>query len=94
MNANVAIVTGGAGRMGSAVVRRLARDGVTVAILDAYAEQAQAVAAEVMAGGGQADALAKEAGEDVADVAAFLLSDGARWLSAQSECASGSQFPC
>jgi 3-oxoacyl-[acyl-carrier protein] reductase len=57
MNANVAIVTGGAGRMGSAVVRRLARDGVTVAILDAYAEQAQAVAAGVMAGGGQAEAV-------------------------------------
>jgi NAD(P)-dependent dehydrogenase (short-subunit alcohol dehydrogenase family) len=31
--------------------------------------------------------------EDVADVAAFLLSDDARWLSAQSVCASGGQFP-
>lgn len=31
--------------------------------------------------------------EDVADVAAFLLSDDARWVSAHSICASGGQFP-
>jgi NAD(P)-dependent dehydrogenase (short-subunit alcohol dehydrogenase family) len=31
--------------------------------------------------------------EDVADVAAFLLSDDARWVSGHSICASGGQFP-
>lgn len=48
LDANItAIVTGGASGLGEAVVRRLAADGVKVAIFDMNAERGEAVAAEV-----------------------------------------------
>jgi NAD(P)-dependent dehydrogenase (short-subunit alcohol dehydrogenase family) len=71
MSADVAIVTGGAGRMGSAVVRRLAQDGVTVAVLDAHAEQTRRVAAEVAEQGGQAQAVVVDL-SDLDDVTAAV----------------------
>src|SRR6266700_1297519 len=53
----VAIVTGGAGGIGSAVARRLLRDGAQVALVDVNAAQLEAVGAELQADKGQALAL-------------------------------------
>ncbi len=64
----VAIVLGGAGGIGSAICRRLARDGYRVAIGDAAGERAAALAAELQAAGG-AGALGREV--DATDGAAL-----------------------
>jgi 3-oxoacyl-[acyl-carrier protein] reductase len=64
----VAIVLGGAGGIGSAICRRLARDGYRVAIGDAAGDRAAALAAELQAAGG-AGALGREV--DAADGAAL-----------------------
>jgi len=50
----VALVTGGGVGMGAAISRRLARDGMAVAVLDVNAESAAAVAADIEAAGGRA----------------------------------------
>jgi len=66
LEGRVALVTGGAGGIGSAIVRALARDGAAVAVVDRPGEAAaEALAAEVEASGGRAVALAA----DVADLA-------------------------
>jgi 3-oxoacyl-[acyl-carrier protein] reductase len=62
----VAIVTGAAQGIGRAFALRFARDGFCVAIADTNREQADAVAAEIAASGGEAIAVAT----DVADEAA------------------------
>jgi len=49
-----AVVTGGAGGIGTAIVRRLARAGFAVAIWDISETAAERLAAEVAAGGGRA----------------------------------------
>ena len=54
----VAMVTGGAGYIGSTTARRLAGDGATVIACDLAAERAQAVAADIVAEGGQASGIA------------------------------------
>ncbi len=59
----VAIVTGGAGGIGRAVCRRLARDGCAVVVVDVRAALAELVAAELTAAGARAIALPA----DVAD---------------------------
>jgi|SRR5581483_8688317 len=64
----VAIVLGGAGGIGSAICRRLARDGYRVAIGDAAGERAAALAVELQEAGG-AGALGREV--DAADGAAL-----------------------
>ncbi|MCO5979318.1 2-hydroxycyclohexanecarboxyl-CoA dehydrogenase [Ideonella oryzae] len=51
-----AIVTGGAGGIGSATCRRLAADGAKVAVFDMNLEAAEKVAADIRAAGGQAAA--------------------------------------
>lgn len=61
----VAVVTGGGGVLCSAMCRALARAGAAVAVLDLNKAQAQKVADEITAGGGQAiaveaDVLSKE----------------------------------
>lgn len=53
----VAIVTGGAGGIGRAVCRRLARDGCAVVVVDVRAEPAELVAGELTAAGARAVAL-------------------------------------
>jgi len=58
-----AIVTGGARGIGAAIARRLARDGLRVAVLDLREDDAALVAKEISATGGDALAL----GADVAD---------------------------
>jgi len=46
LNGRIGLVTGGGGGIGRAIARRLARDGMTVAVLDRNGGAAQAVAAE------------------------------------------------
>ena len=58
-----AIVTGGARGIGAAIARRLARDGMRVAVLDLREDDAALVAKEIAAAGGEALAL----GADVSD---------------------------
>ncbi len=64
--APVAVVTGGAQGIGAATVRRLARDGARVAVVDLAADGAATVAAEITAAGGEAIGV----GCDVRDEAA------------------------
>jgi len=47
LNGRVGLVTGGGGGIGRAIARRLARDGMTVAVLDRNGGAAQTVAAEI-----------------------------------------------
>jgi 3-oxoacyl-[acyl-carrier protein] reductase len=54
----VAIVTGGAQGIGAAVTRRLAADGLAVAVLDRLPDGAREVAEGIRAGGGRASAFA------------------------------------
>ena len=61
----VAIITGGGGAIGGAAARRLAADGATIVVGDLDEGAAEAVAATVRAGGGQAIGV----GVDVADEA-------------------------
>ena len=61
-----AIVTGAARGIGAAVARAYAREGAGVAVVDRDADGAKSVAAEIVAGGGRATAVAC----DVADRAA------------------------
>ena len=56
LEGKVAIVTGGGSGMGEAVSRELARRGAQVVVADINADQAERVAAAVVAGGGQARA--------------------------------------
>jgi len=56
----VAVVTGGAGGIGSAIVARLAREGFAVAVLDRNGEGAEAVARNVVAAGGRAAGIAAD----------------------------------
>lgn len=56
----VAIVTGGAGGIGSAIASRLAAEGATVVVNDLNLEAAQAVARVIEADGGSAFALAAD----------------------------------
>lgn len=48
----VSIVTGGAGGIGSAIAARLAAEGSHVVVCDAAADQAEAIARDISAGGG------------------------------------------
>ncbi len=54
LNGQVAVVTGGAGVLCSALSRMLAAEGVKVAILDLNAQAAEALSAEIRASGGEA----------------------------------------
>jgi len=72
----VAIVTGGGGGIGSAICHRLAAEGASVAVTDRNSDAASAVADEIVARGGRANAVdadiadAKACAAVVADVVA------------------------
>ncbi len=65
------IVTGGAGGLGSATVRRLCAEGGQVVVADILLEPAEALAAEIRAGGGDAIALHLDLG-DPASIAQLI----------------------
>lgn len=68
----VALVTGGSGGIGSGVVRKLAEDGMAVAVHYAgNADRARQVADEVVAGGGQAITVGGDVADENAMAAAF-----------------------
>jgi len=64
-----ALVTGGASGLGKAISLKLAADGHRIAVVDLNLEQAEKVAAEIQAVGGQATAI----GADVSDEAAVAF---------------------
>jgi 2-hydroxycyclohexanecarboxyl-CoA dehydrogenase len=70
----VVVITGGGGGIGGAAARRFAREGARVAVFDLNLESANAVAAEITAAGGVAEAfacdIAKRAAVDAAVAAA------------------------
>jgi len=66
----VAIVTGGAGGIGSATARALAREGASVAVLDIDRSGAERVAAEIVAAGGVALAVSADLSQEPEVVAA------------------------
>jgi len=57
LDGRIAIVTGGAGYIGSTTARRLAKDSATVVIADVLEDLAQQVADSIVAAGGQAMAI-------------------------------------
>jgi len=59
----VVVVTGGAGGIGSAICRALGEDGHNVVVADFNGEGAQAVAAEIGKGGGEATAVGVDVGD-------------------------------
>ncbi|WP_409319741.1 SDR family NAD(P)-dependent oxidoreductase [Pseudomonas putida] len=58
----VAIVTGGAGGIGSAIAERLASEGATVVVSDINLQAAQEIAQQIAGSGGKATALAADIG--------------------------------
>ncbi|ETF09418.1 oxidoreductase [Pseudomonas fluorescens] len=72
LTGKIAIVTGGSRSIGAAIAERLAADGATVAITyNASPDRAAAVVQEIVAAGGQAVALAADAGNPEAVRAAI-----------------------
>ncbi len=87
----VAIVTGAGSGIGRATALRLARDGFFIVVNDLTADRAERVAAEVVAAGGRATAIAG----DVADEGAVArLADGARAAFGDSDAARQQCRPC
>ncbi len=64
MKGKVAIVTGGAGGLGSEICRKFAYRGASVAVADVNAHEAERVAQAIMSGGGQAVAVQVEATDE------------------------------
>ncbi len=71
LDGKVAIVTGGAGYIGSTTARRLARDGATVVIADVVSDLGQQVADSIVADCGRAIAIATNVRE-VASIEAMV----------------------
>ncbi|WP_460118453.1 3-oxoacyl-ACP reductase family protein [Pseudomonas sp. H3_G09] len=72
LTGKIAIVTGGSRSIGAAIAKRLAADGATVAITyNASPDRAAAVVQQIVAAGGQAVALAADAGNPEAVRAAI-----------------------
>lgn len=71
LDGRVAVVTGGGSGIGAAIGRRLAEDGAAVAVMDLSGDSAEAVAATIVEGGGQALALAVDVSDRAAVEAAF-----------------------
>jgi NAD(P)-dependent dehydrogenase (short-subunit alcohol dehydrogenase family) len=72
MPKKIALVTGAGRRIGADIARRLARDGLGLALLArASLDGARALAAEIVAGGGQAEAFAADLADPRASTATF-----------------------
>jgi 2-hydroxycyclohexanecarboxyl-CoA dehydrogenase len=66
-----ALVTGGASGLGKAISLKLAADGHRIAVVDLNLEQAEKVAAEIHAAGGQAIAIGADVSDEAAVTSAF-----------------------
>lgn len=73
----VAVVTGGAGALGTAMIRRLSADGLKVVVADVTLDRAQALASEIDASGARAHAVAVDV-SDYASVEA-MVADVVAW---------------
>jgi NAD(P)-dependent dehydrogenase (short-subunit alcohol dehydrogenase family) len=71
LDGRVAVVTGGGGGIGSAICRRFANVGASVACLDFRADRAQATAAAIGLAGGRALGIACDVGSESATLAAI-----------------------
>ena len=74
-----ALVTGGSGDIGSAICKRLADQGLAVIVhANSRLEKAEAIAADIQAAGGQAQAVAFDVSDTAACATALqtLLADG------------------
>jgi NAD(P)-dependent dehydrogenase (short-subunit alcohol dehydrogenase family) len=78
LRGKVAIITGGAHGMGEAEARLFAAEGARVVVADILADRAEAVAAEIRAGGGDAIAVATDVTSE-ADWRALVTATLARW---------------
>lgn len=75
LNDKVAIVTGGAGGIGSAICRRFAEEGAAVAVFDINQAAAGQVAGEIRAGGGKAAAFAVDLASQASVIAAVQAAE-------------------
>src|SRR5438874_9515102 len=77
LEGQVAIVTGGAGGLGTEICRVLARDGAQVVCLDRREEEARAVAEQLRADGGRVAAVAADISrpEAAAEAVAKIVRD-------------------
>lgn len=91
----VAVVTGGAGRIGRALAENLCEQNVAVALADISAEQAESVAERLRAKGGtvRAYAMDVEHTESVQSAAGQILADFGRRIFWSTTPESGS-LPC
>jgi NAD(P)-dependent dehydrogenase (short-subunit alcohol dehydrogenase family) len=71
LDGKVAIVTGGAGGIGSATCRLMAARGARVVVADLDADRAEALAAEIRAGGGSATGQGVDIGDEAGVEALF-----------------------
>ena len=78
LDGRVALITGGAGAIGAAAARRLARDGASVVIADRDADRAGAVAAELGAAGASSLGVAVDVTDD-ASVSEMVAAAEARF---------------
>jgi NAD(P)-dependent dehydrogenase (short-subunit alcohol dehydrogenase family) len=76
LEGRIAFLTGAGSGIGRAGALALAREGAHVVVTDLDGARATAVAAEIRAAGGQAEAMALDAGDDVAVTAAIDLVAG------------------
>ena len=63
MTGRIALITGGGGEIGSAIARRLSREGAKVAIADLDIAKAQKTASDISASGGEALAVQVDVGD-------------------------------
>jgi 2-hydroxycyclohexanecarboxyl-CoA dehydrogenase len=77
LEGKVVLVTGGGGGIGSAICRRFAEAGASVAVFDVDGAAADAVAEKIRAGGGDANAFAVDIADQDAVVAAVAAAEQA-----------------